>query len=518
MRGTPFVFGDFRGGINTKASPYLVEQTQCRDALNVQSTATGAIVKRFGSTQTYAPSGATTLQSAFAVESTASDHFLTASATKLYASNTGGSIATVNSGRFAFVESTVQDSQGPVFLSNANSSDTPKYWTGSTLANWTADATSDTTVPNAAYLTIHDSRIVAAGMTSEPDTVRWSEVQVGVGTLPRHWLQINQQLFDPGDGDVITGIGRCGSNLLVFKKHKTFVIYDLATGANRRLSSTVGCVSHKSIVDTPEGTFFLSDKGVYVTNGSSLDLVSDNITPTLTPLSNKNTASGKFFNNHYYLAIDTLVFDFDLVLKSWWKHSLPNSVNAWASRYNDSIEEAYIASGTKLGQWLPTDVYTDFNETATPSTISWTWKGPWITPGEARVVYPATRKRLKALRVDGAGNVSLTKSIDFYPAETPVTAQSPSGDLMTQLFPSATNSLFGPSPADGTFFADVDNSTSPPTPTGPTTFADVSIFSQARVWGQGVARSWAFNFANSIANAKSATIQNYTVFIQERKQ
>jgi hypothetical protein len=484
--------------------------------LNVQSTVTGAIVKRLGLSSAFSTAADADIKSVFAVEATSSDHFLYAQDAKLFQSGSGTPLLTGQlSGYWSFVESTPQSSQGPVFLSNGV--DTPKAWDGTSLTNWTRDAnsygTSGTAVPNGKYLCLQDSRVVTAGISGEDSSqIRWSDVLIGTGTLPRTWPAENVQMFDPGDGDAITGIGRCGSNLLVFKKHKTFVVYDLNTGASRRLSSTIGCTSHRSIVDTPEGTFFLSDKGVYVTNGSSLQLVSDLITPTITNATNLDLAAGKLYANHYYLSIGTMTLDYDLVLKSWWKHSTLNAVYSWASRFNNFSEEAYVAAGTKVGQWLTPDTYTDFG-----AAYSWYWKGPWLTPGAARVVYPADRKRLRALRVDGFGNVQLTREVDFQSGEVPVNAQSPSGGIRTSLFPVPTNTTFKGS---GTYFGDFNGGTSPPTPVEGTYFADQSNVSlQARVWGQGVARAWAFNFAGSpsdLTNPLAATVQNYTIYIQER--
>jgi hypothetical protein len=45
--------------------------------------------------------------------------------------------------------------------------------------------------------------------------------------------------------------------------------------------------------------------------------------------------------------------------------------------------------------------------------------------------------------------------------------------------------------------------------------------SQARVWGQGVARSWSLTFENDASDLDApiaAVIQNYTIFFQERTQ
>jgi hypothetical protein len=63
--------------------------------------------------------------------------------------------------------------------------------------------------------------------------------------------------FDPGDGEQITAIGSVGPYVLVAKPSKLWLIYDLDTLANRPLGKNVGCVAHRSMVETPFGTFFL---------------------------------------------------------------------------------------------------------------------------------------------------------------------------------------------------------------------------------------------------------------------
>jgi len=339
----------------------------------------------------------------------------------------------------------------------------------------------------------------------------------------------NQQLFDPGDGDVITGIGRVGSNLLVFKKHKVFVVYDLNTGANRRLTTNIGCVSHRSIVETPQGTFFLSDSGVYVTNGSSVQLVSEQITPSLQALTNSSSAVGVVHDNHYYLSfpddttgtvgVDAVapVFDYDLVLKSWWLHNIGFAVTRviydFTTRFNGAVSELYGAAYDDIGRLFVPGSYTDFG-----GAYPWRWAGPWLAPGQARVVYPATRKRLRALRVDGFGRAKLTVDKDFYNSDTPVSSQNSNGSVSTTLFALPESTTLGSST---TFFGDYDGSTTPPTLKASTTFGDTASMSQARVWGQGVARSWSLTFENDASDLVTpiaAVIQNYTIFFQERTQ
>ena len=526
MRGTPYVHADFRGGLNTKAANYLLEDNQCRFCVNVQSSTTGAVVKRNGITQVAAGTGLTDMTGAKtiqAVEATGSDHELVMTDSQVF--KVAGNIITPVASGFAnglwtAVEATAQDSQGPVFLSNGAVS---QEWDGTTLSSWTMDANStlgaeNTSVPAHKYSLVHESRIVIAGV-SDPSTIYWSEVEVGVGTKPRTWTIENQQLFDPDDGDVVTGLGRVGSNMLVFKKHKVFVVYDLNTGATRRLTSNIGCVSHRSIVETPNGTFFLADNGVYVTNGSSVELVSDVITPTILGLSDGLNATAMYFRNHVYWSFpsDGLILDYDLVLKSWWLHSVADgkAITDFSTGFSASTEQPYcVTSDGLVGLMFEPGVYQDFGE-----SYEWIWRGPWLAPGQARMVYPAVRKRMKALRVDGQGQALLTLCKDFNDTESAVTPQGADGTPITNLFGTTISTTFGPAVSDGTYFGDY-SSTQPANPVViPSVFGDEQGPSQARIWGQGVARSWALTFKNSsddLTTPKAAIIQNYTIFMQER--
>jgi hypothetical protein len=136
--------------------------------------------------------------------------------------------ATITSGvNWDFVQAAASGGQGPLYAMNGT--DTPLQWTGSgNVASWTASSGS---VPNGTMCKLHANRVWVAGVSANPSRLYWSDVGD-----PRAWPAANVVDLDPQDGDVITGIGTIGPYLLVFKKTKTFVIYDDATGANRRLS------------------------------------------------------------------------------------------------------------------------------------------------------------------------------------------------------------------------------------------------------------------------------------------
>jgi hypothetical protein len=233
-------------------------------------------------------------------------------------------------------------------------------------------------------------------------------------------------------------------------------------------------------------------------------------------LSSTNLTVADFYRNHYYLSspADNVILDYDLGLKSWWKHTLASgAVYDFTSRFNNSTEEFLCVSGGKVGQLFVPGVYQDFG-----SSFTWKWSGPWLAPGQAREVYPAVRKRLRALRVDGNGTATLTLSTDFNTAERAATPQGADGAPRASLFGTTSGTTFGPVANDGTYFGDYCNGSAPVTVISPTVFGDVQGPQQARVWGQGVARSWSVTFKDSVGSGAAATIQNYTIFTQERNQ
>src|SRR5262249_52855735 len=148
-----------------------------------------------------------------------------------------------------------------------------------------------------------------AGMADDTSAVRFSELEpVGEGgeeADPTAWPSANVVRFDGSDGFPITGLGVVGPYVLVFKEHKVWAIHNLDSGENRKISDSVGTVSHRSITESPMGTFFLTaEQGVFLTNGSTVREMSYQVRPTISEITStkRENASGVYFQNHYYLA------------------------------------------------------------------------------------------------------------------------------------------------------------------------------------------------------------------------
>lgn len=496
-RGTPIPIRDFHGGVNTKVADSLVGLDECRNCSNVVSTNRGSIKKRngcptFAGTFTGAPAQ---IMSLVGVEvtgpvmvATASTKFYSIGTTGVTADITGGATVT-NNARWEMIEAPASGGQGPVW--GMNGIDTPKYWTGAgNIADWTAASGS---LPNGKYVIYFKNKVWVAGTSANPSRLFWSDVGD-----PRAWPAANVADFDPNDGDIITGLGTFGPYLLVFKRNKVFRVHDLNTGANTTLSISIGASSQRSIVESPLGTFFLTnDKGVFIYNGTTLRQLSEKITPTLEGVvaANREFAAGAFYQNHYYLSVcpsgganNTLTLDYDTQLDSWWFHT--NTSNEYALWRRTNIYELFQAStiGT-VDSCFVSGVLQD-------NSVNFTclWLGAWLTYGglyrRRPWEQPYENKRWRQIQIDGSGIVDIYLGKDYFGQSLlkadvfNVTGTSPS--------------LFGGSDTFG----------------GGGVFGDTGAQTRARLYSLGVARAFSIQF---LATTNTTfEVDAYTPFITAR--
>lgn len=415
----PLYFSNFSGGLNTLNAPNLLTDSQARDLQNVQGTTAGAIVKRNGTQMLATPPG--TLLSLYAADEFGGT-LIAADSSHLYSVVNPGTVTTIKSGlsdgHWEWVSSQATGGQGPAY--GMNGVDTPQQWSGSgSTADWTATTG---TVPNGKYMVLAGNRIWVSGVGSARSRVFFSDL-IPANNGPITWPAQNVAVFDENDGFPITGLGHVGPYILVCKQRKLFVITDMNTGDARRLSDNIGCVSHRSIAEAPEGTYFLApERGVYVTDGSKLTPVSDVIKPDFDAIfaGTLAKAAGVYFNGHYHLSVDRgsgvndTVYDYDSSLQSWWRHTLgANQFTVW-SPLNQALLCIARAASPGVDQCFVPGATTD---NGTP--FMWRWRGPWQSPMfYRRRLFPTPyfRKRLRQLRVEGLGAVDCSVAVDRDPS------------------------------------------------------------------------------------------------------
>lgn len=86
-----------------------------------------------------------------------------------------------------------------------------------------------------------------------------------------------------GDGDRIKALGADANALIPFKQRRFFIIFDPVTFANRLMDSEKGCESHRSLLYSEEGIYFLSSVGICVYFGDGpAEMISGKIQPLFT--------------------------------------------------------------------------------------------------------------------------------------------------------------------------------------------------------------------------------------------
>lgn len=432
MPSLPFEYTDFTAGLNTRESPYVEDTTKlwARSCQNVVSNTNGSLIKATGRTNLTVTLGAgpTSLAS---YEDGTLPRLLASDGPNVWKIAPDGTVTSLGTGfttgsRWTIIQTQSTGGRGPVYLMNGI--DTPQTWDGTSsfLSNWTATTGA---VPNGQYMILAGNRLWVAGMGLRAVSQASSEVifsdLIPANAGPITWPTSNLDVFDENDGTPITGLGKVGAFILVTKARKLYMITDMNTGDARRLSDTIGCVAHRTIADSPLGTFFLSaDRGVYLTNGSKLTPISDQLQPTFDAIQDKSGSAGIYYNGHYYLSIDTTgngvndtLLDYDTVLGSWWKHTTGFAqMVAWTGTGSLSgagqlgLYGANTVTGSIQQLFVP-GLYTNNG-----SPITWQWQGAWQSPTfYRRRRFPTSwyRKNFRQLRIEGSGTVDVSVAADF---------------------------------------------------------------------------------------------------------
>lgn len=422
----------------------------------------GMLLKNFSFGEAPASPAEAEFTSVLPCKTSGGNFLIAASGTKLFSVTENGELTEIGSGfkegkRWSLVQAATgtRVAKGPVYLSNGF--DEPQSWAGTAKGTattaWTTKAEgefSDINLFRPKYLVYFGNRVWAAGMVAGSvegeSALRWSGFapKAGEGEVadPTDWPKANVLWLDKDDGSPITGLGVSGPYLLVFKAHKTWVVYDLNEGENRRISDSTGCVAARSVVETPLGTFFLSpDQGVFVTNGAKVQEMSRNVRPILqgtdpvesrsAKLNELENAAAGYLNGHYYLSYmaqdgSMKTLDYDTLLKSWWIHDLAgNQWVVWEPTSGSSFlyTVPHKAKSGIVKAFIP-GLYTDSGanyvgekfevtqkngETITVTlTAFWAscWEPFWQYFMRHRFQQPQIKKRIRTLFVDAGGGAN----------------------------------------------------------------------------------------------------------------
>ncbi len=185
---------------------------------------------------------------------------------------------------------------------------------------------------NVKYIEVHKGRVWMGNSSAGNSRLHYCSLDD-----PEDWTTTGADgagFIDVGldDGDVITGLCSIGQVLLVFKKWSTWALYGSGPSSFsiRKISSSVGCVSDRTIQKCETFAIFLGMDGVYSARPDGVALLSYNIKNTIDGLTEAvklDAASGKL-RSQYWLCIDTdsdgkndTVYVLDYVYGVWGKYT-----------------------------------------------------------------------------------------------------------------------------------------------------------------------------------------------------
>lgn len=126
------------------------------------------------------------------------------------------------------------------------------------------------------YLEINQNVMFAAGFSSAPSTVIFSDVGAPEAYQPENFFEVRTN-----DGDRIYGIKAFNNQLIITKEHSfSKLIGDNADNFQLvELSTDFGCISNKTMLTKDQTLYWLDKKGILLFNGANWEIVSDAIEP-----------------------------------------------------------------------------------------------------------------------------------------------------------------------------------------------------------------------------------------------
>jgi hypothetical protein len=284
---------NFRGGLNTRDSPFDLQPNESPDLQNVTvSNLVGQLQVRQGKTRFDNGSGPMTAADNMQqiVLGTTIRYIMLSIDGKIYSMTTAGAIVLRFTGTAGTVWSFAQypDASGVDHVWCMNGTDTPQKWDGvtSTTANWAATTGG---LPAGNLVKVWGNRLWIVGVTTSsavkgpitipaataPSTLFFSPFGDPEATTDYYGYI---ELRGPEDElDAFQDMGVLGTRLYAFKRDSVWIINDPSTLANRRLGNP-GVASRFQVIDFNAKLYWFNGQGLWSTAGVAIAYESGSIT------------------------------------------------------------------------------------------------------------------------------------------------------------------------------------------------------------------------------------------------
>lgn len=152
-------------------------------------------------------------------------------------------------------------------------------WDGNKLANFKLPLGR----PSGNFVCVHQNRLVMANTVENGSEIIFSRFvdddgNIVKATSEKAWVNTNQILVNPDDGESITAIYSYLGMLCVFKQNSMYIITgDLVNPSVIQIPSAKGCIDKNSIVEWNNLLVYVAYDGIYAFDGRSVRWLSQNI-------------------------------------------------------------------------------------------------------------------------------------------------------------------------------------------------------------------------------------------------
>jgi len=289
--------GDFRGGLNLAADEDVVAPNELRRADDAVLDEYGAIKKRLGTQllRNTGLNGSNPIQNGYAwLRDNGTQQLMAVSNGTLYTATyaipatwttqTGALRTTGTPALTGFRDA----SSEVVYIADGDTATSLNKWNGTTLTLNIASTPAGIT-----QLAVYNQRLF--GCTGVDQKIFWSTLNNGdsLGIAGSGGGEAVIRTF--GDQNV-TGLAAFGSSLLIFhqsgiSRFTGLTQDDIAIAAGAQgVTSDVGAIAGRSIINTPQGVYFLSDRGFYVATETQVAPISLKLDPMIRGLNLASTS------------------------------------------------------------------------------------------------------------------------------------------------------------------------------------------------------------------------------------
>lgn len=344
--------GNLGGGMNTRATPFLVQPTEILLGRNISLDQIGAISKRAGyGTAVVVQSGKKMLGLHEYVITSSGTIYLLA-----ITNNAGDTNATLKYAQIIGDGFTAHaDANTQTLLANANYEfanfvdacfivgydDTTAAFEQFFTITGTVDGSYSSSLymsgaPNAKYIIQSHDRIFIANTSNSSNELFWSDLPTGnPGSWALAWTSTNNTRVETNNGEQITGLGRNFNRVLVFKPssiHK----WDPDNEELVKEDGTIGSTHHRSIKNIGTATLFYKEGfGFYSYTQGEPQLISQKIDDWVQAIPRDTPVAAGVDARHYYAAVGSITLNnrtysnvvlvYDTLLNAW---SVLDNINA----------------------------------------------------------------------------------------------------------------------------------------------------------------------------------------------